>query len=280
LIRRAALLLAGALALSAPALAAPEEGEEPQTSEPEAVEEAETPEEEDPISRYRRGFDELTERAIGTASMPVEFNWRRTNLHLAANGSFLFELNNFDSVRVGGLARLPSERMIVELGLDYAHVWNTPSSRILAMTPYRQPGRPSRLELDFALVLPLAEGVVTTSPRFFPPVQLVFNAVIGLRYSLYPGAFAEMKPGQVIGALFAPTLSEIEIDNLDDDRLDSMQTDLGRYGMLIGFNNDIYFKQGLFLSPRVLLAVPILAPITQTDLLVWADFSLAVGVAF
>ena len=73
-------------------------------------EEEDVPTEEDPLSPHRTRFDVLTDRAIGTASIPVEFNWRRTKVHVAGTGSFLFELNNFDSARVGGMVRLPLEQ--------------------------------------------------------------------------------------------------------------------------------------------------------------------------
>ena len=49
---------------------------------------------------------------------------------------------------------------------------------------------------------------------------------------------------------------------------------------MLGFGNDLYFEQGFFISPRVMFAVPILAPASNTSMLVWADFNLAVGWAF
>ena len=151
---------------------------------------------------------------------------------------------------------------------------------MLALTPYRQPGRPNRAELDIQLALPLAEGVVTTFPKIFPAVQMVFNAYTGVRYVFYPTGFQGLKVGQIAGAVINPTLTQTEIDNLDDNRLTSMATDPGRYGVMLGMGNDIYFKQGVYVSPRFMLAVPILAPASQTNLLLWADFTLAVGMAF
>ena len=233
----------------------------------------------DPLSPYRLSLDSLTERAIGTASVPIEFNWRRTHVHLAANGGFLFELNNFDSARVGGLVRIPSKRNIVEIGLNYVGVWETPSSKIIALTPYRQSGRPSRAELDVGLVLPFAEGVVTTWPRFFPPVQMVFNAHVQMRYLFYPTSWGEMTPGEVGQAIFNPAMDSAQIQKLDDARLPGMAVDPGRYGLLVGFGNDFYLEQGVFVSPRVMLATPVLAPVSNTQLLFWADVSLAVGIA-
>lgn len=235
--------------------------------------------EEDPLSPYRVRFDVLAGRTIGTTSRPVAFNWRRTHVQLGAIGSYLVELNNFNSMRAGALVRLPSRTTVVEIGLAYAGVWDSPSSEALAYTPYRQPGRPDRLDLDVAVGLPLAEGVVTVAPRFFPAVEMVFVAYGGVRYHLYPTAFGGLRPGQVAGALIGPRLSDAEIENLDGARLDAMQIDRGRYGLLAGFGNDLYFKSGVFLSPRLLIAAPLLAPASETELLLWADLSLAIGVA-
>ncbi|MEZ4316666.1 MAG: hypothetical protein R3F61_04160 [Myxococcota bacterium] len=235
---------------------------------------------EDPLSPYRTKFDVLTERTIGTASKPVVFDWRRTTAHVAVTGDFLFELNNFNSLRAGGMVRVPTAGMVVEIGASYARVWDTPSSRLLALTPYRQPGRPNRIDLDIAVALPLAEGVITASPRFFPAAQLVFDVYAGFRYSIYPTGWGGMRPGRVLSAIFSPSLTEKEIENLDDARLDAMQVDPGRYGLMVGFGNDLYFEQGFFVSPRVMLSLPILAPASGTELYFWADVTLAVGMAF
>lgn len=234
---------------------------------------------EDPLSRYRTQFDVLTDRTIGTTSMPVAFNWRRTHVHLAATGSFLVELNNFNSARGGILTRFPTGGFLVEVGVSYVGVWDTLSSRMLALTPYRQPGRPARLELDLAVAVPLAEGVVTAVPRFFPAVQMVFNAYGGIRYDIYPTGFGHLKPGEVVGAVFSPTLTGTEIDNLEEERLAAMQVDPGRYGLMLGLGNDVYFEQGLFVTPRFLFSLPLLAPASGTRLPLWVDLSLAIGVA-
>ncbi|MFT4623604.1 MAG: hypothetical protein ACI8PZ_002260 [Myxococcota bacterium] len=243
------------------------------------AQEAEPPPE-DPLSEHRVRFDMLVDRTIGTASSPVAFNWRRTKVQVAATGSFLVELNNFNTLRAGAVVRLPTRKTIVELGLSGVEVWNTQSSRLLALTPYRQPGRPDRMELDVLVGLPLAEGVVTASPRVFPAVQLVVNAYVGVRYSLYPSGWGGMTPGQVFGAILNPGLTDIEIRNLEGARLDAMEVDRLRYGIMAGLGNDLYFEQGLFVSPRMLFSVPLLAPAVGSQLIMQVDLSLAVGVAF
>ena len=52
------------------------------------------------------------------------------------------------------------------------------------------------------------------------------------------------------------------------------------YGIMAGVGNDFYFKQGVFVSPRAMFAVPVFAPGNGSDLWLWSDFSLVVGVAF
>ena len=233
----------------------------------------------DPLAPHRMPLAELVNRTIGTASKPTAFNWRRTTAQFAVTGDQLYELNNFNSLRAGAMARFPTGGLIVEFGMSYARTWDTPSSELLALTPYRQPGRPDRMDIDFNIGLPIAEGVVTVMPRWFPSLQMVFNAYVGFRYSLYPDAFAGMKPGEVFTAVLAPSLTQDELDNLEDRRLDAMQVDAGRYGLMVGVGNDLYFKQGFFLSPRASFALPILAPVTETDLLFWGDVSIAIGIA-
>jgi hypothetical protein len=234
----------------------------------------------DSLSPFRTPFPVLVERTIGTASQAVEFDWRRSKVQVATTGSHYFELNNFNSLRAGAMVRLPRETLIYEWGLSYVWVWDTPSSELLAYTPYRQPGRPQRMELDFTVGIPLAEGVVTVAPRWFPAVEMVFNAYANLRYSVYPTAYKGLLLREVAGAIVSPTLSDAEVENLETKRLDAMEVDVGRYGLMGGVGNDMYFRQGFFVSPRVMFAIPILAPASGTDLLFWADLSLSVGMAF
>ncbi len=122
----------------------------------------------DTLSAYQQPFSILAERTIGTTSRAVEFNWRRTRVHVGGQVALPFELNSFDSLRVGGLLRIPRAGGIFELGTSYVWVWDTPSTEMLALTPYRQPGRPWRISLEGNFGLPLAEGLVTASPRWFP----------------------------------------------------------------------------------------------------------------
>ncbi|MFT5586746.1 MAG: hypothetical protein ACI9VR_004348 [Cognaticolwellia sp.] len=248
----------------------------PDTATPDTA----TPASDDSLSEYRLPFSVLAERSIGVTSKPVEYNWRDGKVQVAATGSHYFELNNYSTMRAGGMLRLPSDGFIYELGLSKVWVWDSPASQQLALTPYRQPGRPPRLELDLTVGLPIAEGVVTAVPKRFPASQLVLNVYIGLRYSIYPNSYSGLRGRELAAALTSPGMTETEIENLENRRLDAMQVDTARYSVMAGVGNDLYLSQGVFISPRVMFAVPIFAPVNESDLRLWADFSLAVGVAF
>lgn len=234
----------------------------------------------DGLAPYRVPFDVLADRTIGTTSRPVAFDWRNRTLMVAFQGTFQAELNNFNSLRGGGLVRLPGPGILWEFGASWVQVWDTPSSELLALTPYRQPGRPSRIELDVTAAVPLAEGIVTSSPKWFPAAQLVFEGLVGLRYRIHPTGFRGLKPGQILSGSLSPTLREDELANLETARLDAMETDPERYGLVAGLANDIYLKPGVFISPRALFSVPLFAPASQTDLLWWGEASVAVGYAW
>jgi hypothetical protein len=233
----------------------------------------------DALERYRLAFPDLIERTIGTAARPVVYDWRRSNFQIAATGSHLFELNNFNSYGAGVRFRRPSKKVLFEAGLDYVWVRDTPSSTLLALTPYRQPGRPSRFQGQLNVGVPFAEGVVTARPKFLPATQLVFNGYAGVQYVAYPGGFRDLTFREWRRAMLSTRLTEPELDNLDDRRLDAMVIDPSRFSLLVGLGNDLYFEGGLFVSPRVLVAVPTLRLADAAGLRFWGQFDLAVGIA-
>jgi hypothetical protein len=146
----------------------------------------------------------------------------------------------------------------------------------LAETPYRQIGRPSRFELDVNAAYPLAEGVATARPGFFPATELVLSAEGGLRYLFYPDALSGAGLEGTAESLFAPTLSSREITNLEKSRPPAMQVDTARYGLLSGLSVDIYFHSGGFLTPRAMVALPV----TGSALGFWWELSMGAGWMF
>ena len=59
-----------------------------------------------------------------------------------------------------------------------------------------------------------------------------------------------------------------------------MEVDRTRYALYAGLCVDLYFDFGLFVTPRTLIAVPILAPIADSRMRLALEFSLAAGYAF
>jgi hypothetical protein len=234
-----------------------------------------------PIDRHRASIEELNERMIGSASQSVRYNWRKMNAGVAFALSSLLELNNFGSSRMGVAVRRPVWFLMGEVALTRVSTWGTDSSEKLSLTPYRQFARPSRFELDVNLAMPLAEGVVTAWPSFFPATQLVFSANAGFRYAVYPGSFGGLSFLETTTALIAPHLSPREIANLEPDRVPGMQIDTARYGVLVGLSVDVYFHQGLFLSPRAMINVPLLHGFQARGGLGWFwELSCGLGWAF
>ncbi len=243
--------------------------EQPPAAEPEKAD--------DTLEGFRTPLDALTERMIGAASKSVRFDWRKSTLGFGLIGSELLERNNFGSTRFGVMARRPFGNFMGEVALSRAFTWGTDSTEKLALTPYRQYGRPSRFELDVNVGYPLAEGVVTAMPGFFPATELVFSANAGFRYLIYPGSMGGMSLQQVATSLIAPRLTEHELQRLESSRPGGMQIDPARYGLLAGLSVDVYFGSGGFLSPRAMVAVPLVGGITGSGLGFWWELSLALG---
>jgi hypothetical protein len=230
------------------------------------------------VERSRSPIEALAEKFIGSSSRAVRFDWRARTVGFGLLTSGLFELNSFASARVGGFARFPMGDFLVELAVSRVIVWGSESTGRLAQTPYRQTGRPNRFEVDLNFDYVLAEGVVTPRPSFLPPVQMVFSATAGVRYVLYTEIFQKnLKVEEVVGALFLPRMTQKEIDNLEAVRLPAMDIDRVRYSVLVGLSLDIYFKPGLFFSPRVLLALPIFATPERVGLGAWWELGARFG---
>lgn len=229
------------------------------------------------LSGFRTPFEALSERTIGRTARPVRFDWRQTKVQFGLLGGIPAELNNYNSLRAGGVARVPAGGTLIAVGLSKTWVMDTPSSRRLALTPYRQPGRPDRLELDVTLRYPLAEGIVTAVPAFMPATELVFSLAAELRYLIYTGAYSGLKPREKLRSVFSPSLSGKEIENLEDDRLPGMQVDRARLGLLTGLATDLYFQSGMFVSAKYLVAVPALIFMTQTEMGFGFELDLSVG---
>jgi hypothetical protein len=251
-------------------LALPAAAAEPATAPPAP---AEPPKEDTTLERYRTPLDAMMERMIGEASRAVRVDWRRRKVGFGVLGGRLLELNNFSSARLGGFVRRPLGNIMGELAINRVFTWGSESTRKLALTPYRQLGRPSRFELDANIAYPLAEGVATARSRFFPATELVFSANAGLRYLYYHGSLSGAGFRGTAAGLIKPQLARRELDNLEARRKPGMQVDGARYNLLTGLSLDVYFRSGGFVTPRVMAALPL----TGSGMEWWWDVSLALG---
>lgn len=236
----------------------------------------------DSIESHKAPVDVLTERMIGVASRAVRFDWRRKSYGVGATGGELLEMNNFRSRRIGVSARRPFGSLMGDAALSWVETQGSPSSRKLALTPYRQIGRPSRFELDANVGYPLAEGVATSRPGSIPATELVFSAQGGLRYLYYPGAIhgadvREVGEMQELGrTIVAPILTSKERRYLEDKRPGGMEVDRARYNLLGGIGADVYFHSGGYVTPRAMIALPV----TGTGLGWWWELTLDAGWMF
>lgn len=168
---------------------------------------------------------------------------------------------------------------MLELAVTYSYAYETPSSRTLALTPFRQYGRPSHWEIDFNVGYAIAEGVVTPLASFMPPAEMVLVAYGGLRYLVYPDGMLG-RPLQDVGLdLATPQLSEAERERIEPKTPGGMLLDSARYHTMAGLSLDVYFQPGIFISPRALVAVPLLTPVTASGLGFWWELSLSIGYA-
>ena len=232
------------------------------------------------LQQFRTPFEVLAERAIGRASRRIRYDWRRSTIQVAAMVALPAELNSFDSLRAGWTMRTPYDGMLLEAGFSRVWVAGSPSTERLALTPYRQPGRPDRYEIDLALGYPLAEGIVTAFPAFIPATELVLSGYVHFRYLIYPAAFSDLGIKNSLRAIVSGELSDRELGNLEDARLPGMELDPGRYGLFVGLGNDLYFQSGFFVSPRLLVAVPLLAFMTESRLRFYLEGILSMGWSF
>lgn len=245
------------------------------------------------VDRYRVPVDRLAEHYLGSTSRAVRFDWRRSPAIVAIQGGELLERNNFGSFRLGAVVRRPFDSWVLEGGLSYVFVTPTESSRLLALTPYRQPGRPSRVELDLNVSHPIFEGVVTPLHDILPPAEMVLSATGGVRYLFYyetlvgerawddVDTWTELETWRDIGeGLASAQLRDSDRVVLERHALGGMGIDPAILHALVGLTFDGYFQPGLLLSSRVLVALPVLAPVSGTRLGFWFEVGLAVGWAF
>jgi hypothetical protein len=233
----------------------------------------------DALEPHRARVEALNEHFLGSAARAVRFDWRRSPAILGVAASEVIERNTFGQLRFGGVARKAFGDLLGEVSVHYAHAIATPSSDTLALTPFRQAGRPPHLELEVDVGYAIAEGVVTPITSWIPPAEMALVAWAGARYLVYPEGWIGRPITDVGLEIVSPQLSEAEILKIEGNALDGMLVDPARLHTLVGLSLDVYFQPGVVLSPRAMVAVPVLAPVTATQLGFFWELGLTVGYA-
>ena len=233
----------------------------------------------DVVAASRTPIQAMNEHFLGSTSRAVRFDWRRSPVTLGLGVSELVEKNTFGQWRAGVFGRKAFDDVIVEVGVNVYQAYDTPSSQTLALTPFRQAGRPNHLEIDANIGYAVAEGVVTPLTSFMPPAELALVALGGVRYLGYWQTFVDRTPQDIGLALVSPQLSESERDQLDVDAPGAMLVDPARLHTMAGLSLDVYFQPGFYVAPRAMVAIPVLVPITASQLGFFWELSLVVGYA-
>jgi hypothetical protein len=233
----------------------------------------------DDAAALRTPIQAMNEHFLGTASRAVRFDWRRSPVTFGLDISEVVERNTFGQWRVGALGRKAFDDLIVEVGVHLYQAYDTPSSQTLALTPFRQAGRPNHLELDVNVGYAVAEGVVTPLASFIPPAELALVAVGGVRYLGYYQTFVDRKLQDIGLALVSPQLSTSELDQIEATAPGAMLVDPARLHTVAGLALDVYFQPGFYFSPRALVTVPVLVPVTASQLGFFWELSIVAGYA-
>ncbi len=233
----------------------------------------------DVVAASRTPIQAMNEHFLGSTSRSVRFDWRRSPVTLGLGVSELIEKNTFGQWRAGVFGRKAFDDVIVEVGVNVYQAYDTPSSETLALTPFRQAGRPNHLEIDANVGYAVAEGVVTPLASFMPPAELALVALGGVRYLGYWQTFVDRTPQDIGLALVSPQLGESEKDQLDVDAPGAMLVDPARLHTMAGLSLDVYFQPGFYVAPRAMVAIPVLVPITASQLGFFWELSLIVGYA-
>ena len=232
------------------------------------------------LEDHRTALQALNEHFLGTASRPVRFDWRKSPVMFVGRVTEVVERNTFGQWQLGLMARKAFGDILVDGGVNAYFAFATDSSQQLALTPFRQAGRPNHFQLEANVGYAVAEGVVTPVLGFLPPAELALVAWGGARYLIYPATFTGGGSAtDVAASLVSPQLTEGEIIRLENSGPAGMQIDRARLHALVGASLDVYLQPGVIVAPRAMVALPLLAPVTGTELGFFWELGISVGYA-
>lgn len=232
------------------------------------------------LEAWRTPLQALNEHFLGTASRPVRFDWRRSPAMFVLRLNEVVERNSFGQWQVGAMVRKAFGDILLDGGVNAFFAYETPSSQQLALTPFRQAGRPNHFQLEANVGYAIVEGVVTPFISWIPPMEMVLVAQAGVRYLVYVESFTGGRPFlDVARSIVSPQLTVEEIQRLETTGPEGMQIDPARLHSLVGASLDVYIQPGVIVAPRAMVGVPILSPITASELGFFWELGISVGYA-
>lgn len=232
------------------------------------------------LETWRTPLQALNEHFLGTASRPVRFDWRRSPAMFVLRVAEVIERNSFGQWQIGVIGRKAFGDLLIDGGINAFFAYETVSSQQLALTPFRQAGRPDHFQLEFNVGYALAEGVVTPIVSWLPPMEMALVAQAGVRYLIYTESFTGGRPFvDVARSLATPQLTVEEIERLESTGPEGMQIDPARLHALVGASLDVYVAPGVIVAPRAMVGVPLLSAVTASELGLFVELGLSIGYA-
>lgn len=206
-----------------------------------------------PLEAFRKKPEDIDRAVIAVIGRPSIFPWQLKSFGLRLSQSSYVEFNNFDSnsYQIGGIFPI-FERMIYALDIIQTKVYETPSSRQIGRTPYRQLGRPSRYSLSHQLSYPIFEGIGGHFFDLLESAQFVVSFFTQINMHYYDHLF---KPWSSFGnsrdnikSIFSSSLPP------ETRKIQQMKAPQGmkisdhKWDLLAGMDIFSFFSTGLFVS--------------------------------
>ncbi|WP_141733977.1 hypothetical protein [Oligoflexus tunisiensis] len=220
-------------------------------------------------------LESLIDRSIAYVKRPSIVEWRKRPFILNIELGQFIEYNNFESSYGGIALRLPSDSFVVKSTLVDVKTYESEASRQIGKTPFQQTGRPSRLEWQNGIEVPILEGIGNPMVSWVPASQFVLSSVAQVNSHLYSNAVED--PVELFTRFHRLNLSDDELRRLQEHAPPSMRILRSRHSLGFGLQWDNYYRSGINWNTRFLYEMPMASP--DRKLKAWYSLTLGVGYA-
>ena len=216
---------------------------------------------------------------IGFAERPALHAWRKSSLTIRPIMGQISEQNNFDSYHFGLVVDVPSDSFSFQIGLRKVEVSDTPSSRQLALTPFKQAGHANRYDIISGVKLPLVEGVGSQLYDWIPQSQFVFQGIARVNWHLHPNEWKGESFQNVLQGLFQTKVGSREYQKMQESNPAALLPSRSRHSLGAGFVVEQYFPESggtaFHCSFEVLTLIDLYSDETTPSR--WMEYNLGVG---